>query len=81
MNVILAGWKELDWDAPRLTEEVQPDYVVLTLPVGKTHQENPSRNKKTPQENTTRKQPKKTIQKRIEARADNRFLFGTKEFF
>ena len=27
----------------KLTEEVQPDYVVLTLPIGKTHQENPSR--------------------------------------
>ena len=23
----------------RLTEEVQPDYVVLTLPIGKPHQE------------------------------------------
>lgn len=27
----------------RLTEEVQPDYVVLTLPIGKTPQENPIR--------------------------------------
>lgn len=31
----------MGWDAPKLTEEVQPDYVVLTLPIGKTHQENP----------------------------------------
>ena len=29
----------------RLTEEVQPDYVVLTLPIGKTPQENPIRKK------------------------------------
>ena len=43
VDKILAGWKDLDWDEPRLTEEVQPDYVVLTLPIGKTHQENPSR--------------------------------------
>ena len=38
--------------------ELQPDYVVLTLPVGKakTHQENPSRKpiKKTHQENPSR---------------------------
>ena len=32
----------------RLTEEVQPDYVVLTLPIGKPHQERPI--KKTHQE-------------------------------
>lgn len=45
VDKILAGWKELDWDEPRLTEEVQPDYVVLTLPIGKTRQENPIRKK------------------------------------
>lgn len=38
----------MGWDAPKLTEEVQPDYVVLTLPIGKTHQEKPI--KKTHQE-------------------------------
>ncbi len=43
VDKILAGWKKLGWDAPRLTEEVQPDYVVLTLPIGKTRQENPIR--------------------------------------
>ena len=63
MNVILAGWKELDWDAPRLTEEVQPDYVVLTLPVGKTHQETRKRHKNTPQENNLRKQSKKELRR------------------
>ena len=46
VDKILAGWKELGWDTPILSEEVQPDYVVLTLPIGKTHQENPSRNYK-----------------------------------
>ena len=53
VDKILAGWKELDWDEPRLTEEVQPDYVVLTLPIGKTHQERPI--KKTHQENPSRR--------------------------
>lgn len=43
VDKILAGWKELGWDEPKLTEEVQPDYVVLTLPIGNTHQENPPR--------------------------------------
>lgn len=36
VDKILTGWNELGWDNPTLTEEVQPDYVVLTLPVGNT---------------------------------------------
>ncbi len=61
VDKILAGWKELGWDEPKLTEEVQPDYVVLTLPIGKTPQEKPIRkpHKKTPQENPIRKSDKK----------------------
>ena len=45
VDKILSGWNDLGWSTPVLTEELQPDYVVLTLPVGKakTHQENPSR--------------------------------------
>ena len=43
VDKILAGWKEVGWDEPKLTEEVQPDYVVLTLPIGKAPQENPIR--------------------------------------
>ena len=35
VDKILSGWNELGWDAPILTEEIQPDYVVLTLPIGK----------------------------------------------
>ena len=69
VDKILAGWKELGWDAPVLSEEVQPDYVVLTLPIGKAHQENPSRKpikkeqnpsskSKTHQENPQRKPDK-----------------------
>lgn len=57
VDKILAGWKELGWDEPKLTEEVQPDYVVLTLPIGNTHQEKPLRKptKKTHQENPSRR--------------------------
>ena len=69
VDKILAGWKELGWDAPVLSEEVQPDYVVLTLPIGKANQENPSRKpikkeqnpsskSKTHQENPQRKPDK-----------------------
>ena len=63
VDKILAGWKELDWDEPRLTEEVQPDYVVLTLPIGKTHQERPI--KKTHQENPSRKPIKKDLMRAL----------------
>ena len=38
VDKILTGWNELGWDRPILTEEVQPDYVVLTLPIGNTKQ-------------------------------------------
>lgn len=67
VDKILSGRDELGWDKPELREDVQPDYVVLTLPVGRaaeTPQENPSRkwgepHKKTPQENPIRKLTKK----------------------
>lgn len=35
VDKILSGWNDLGWATPVLTEELQPDYVVLTLPVGK----------------------------------------------
>lgn len=70
MDKILSGWDELGWDKPILREDVQPDYVVLTLPVGRapeTPQENPSRkwdkpHKKTPQEN--RENPSRKLTKK-----------------
>lgn len=48
VDKILSGWNDLGWATPVLTEELQPDYVVLTLPMGKAkpHQENPTRNKR-----------------------------------
>ena len=55
MDKILAGWKELGWDTPILSEEEQPDYVVLTLPIGKTHQEGGKPIKKTHQETINKK--------------------------
>ena len=63
VDKILAGWKELGWDAPRLTEEVQPDYVVLTLPIGKTRQENPIRKPDKNEKNPTRKTDKKEMRR------------------
>ena len=63
VDKILAGWKELGWDEPKLTEEVQPDYVVLTLPIGNTHQEKTI--KKTHQENPPRKPIKKDLRRAL----------------
>lgn len=63
VDKILAGWRELDWDEPRLTEEVQPDYVVLTLPIGKTPQENPIRKPDKKTEKPTRKPDKKEMRR------------------
>lgn len=55
VDKILSGWDELGWDKPVLTEELQPDYVVLTLPIGKAE---------TPQEDTkpTQKKLRSTAQ-------------------
>ena len=64
VDKILAGWKELDWDEPRLTEEVQPDYVVLTLPIGKTRQENPIGKPDKKEENPIRKPDKKETRRK-----------------
>lgn len=55
VDKILAGWKELGWDTPILSEEVQPDYVVQTFPIGKTHQEGGKPIKKTHQETINKK--------------------------
>ena len=54
VDKILSGWDELGWDKPVLTEELQPDYVVLTLPIGKveTPQEDAKPTQKTYPENT-----------------------------
>ena len=63
MDKIVSGWKYLGWPAPTVAEESRPDYVVLTLQLGK--QESSRQPKKTTQENDTRKQPKKTTQEKV----------------
>lgn len=35
VDKILNGWNLLGWVAPFVEEEVRPDYVVLTMPIGK----------------------------------------------
>ena len=66
VDKILSGWDELGWDKPVLTEELQPDYVVLTLPIGKveTPQEDAKPTQKTYPENTkpTQKKLRSTAQ-------------------
>ena len=52
VDKIVSGWRYLGWPTPTVTEETRPDYVILTMYIGKPH-------KKTPQENPTRKPHKK----------------------
>lgn len=53
VDKIVSGWQSLGWPRPTVAEETRPDYVVLTMQLGK----NPD--KKTTLENDTRKQHKK----------------------
>ncbi len=69
VDKIVGGWKFLGWPRPTVVEKIRPDYVELTMLLGekddkKTRQENPTRkpDKKTRQENPTRKPDKKTRQ-------------------
>ena len=43
VDKIVSGWQSLGWPFPTVTEETRPDYVVLTMQLGKTTQENPTR--------------------------------------
>ena len=48
VDKIVSGWKYLGWPLPTVAEEIRPDYVVLTMlldtePDKKTTQENPTR--------------------------------------
>ena len=65
VDKIVSGWQSLGWPIPTVTEETRPDYVVLTMQLGKTPQENPTRkpHKKIPQENPTRKPRKKELRR------------------
>ncbi|MBV4225673.1 putative DNA binding domain-containing protein [Parabacteroides distasonis] len=69
VDKIVSGWRSLGWDTPSVAEETRPDYVVLTMQIGKpikkTHQENPSRKpiKKTHQESPAGKPDK--VEKRM----------------
>ena len=48
VNKIMSGWHFLGWPNPRVREETRPDYVVLSMPIGKP-------DKKTGQEERTDK--------------------------
>lgn len=54
VDKILTGWKDLGWDPPVLTEETQPDFVTLTLPIGVSSSENVTKK----DENVTKMSPK-----------------------
>lgn len=56
--LIVSGWRSLGWPLPTVMEETRPDYVVLTMRLGTNS------DKKTPQENPTRKPSKKDLRKK-----------------
>lgn len=35
VDKIVSGWEEIGWPVPMVTEEFHPDYVILTMPIGK----------------------------------------------
>lgn len=70
VDKIVSGWKYLGWPLPTVAEEIRPDYVVLTMlldtePDKKTTQENDTRkrHRKTTQENPTRKSNKQALRR------------------
>lgn len=50
VDKMMGGWRYLGWLTPNVTEETRPDYVVLTMRVGKSDNGAPTRrpHKKTP---------------------------------
>lgn len=57
VDKIVSGWQSLGWPHPTVAEETRPDYMVLTLQLGR------KTDKKTTQENTTRKPNKQDLRK------------------
>lgn len=75
---IVSGWKYLGWPAPTVAEESRPDYVVLTLQLGK--QESSRQPKKTTQENDPRKGYKTFQRTGTEKSNNSEILYGTQAF-
>ena len=78
VDKIVSGWKYLGWPAPTVAEESRPDYVVLTLQLGK--QESSRQPKKTTQENDTRKGYKTFQRTGTEKSKNSEILCGTQAF-
>ena len=43
VDKIVNGWRYLGWPTPVVTEETRPDYVVLTMRIGKSDESDPTR--------------------------------------
>ena len=61
VDKIVGGWWYLGWPTPTVREETRPDYVVLTMRIGKPDEDTPTRkpHKKNRQEKPIRKTDKK----------------------
>ena len=63
VDKIVSGWRYLGWPTPTVTEETRPDYVVLTMRIGKSDEDAPTR--KTHKKNRQEKPIRKTDKKRL----------------
>ena len=43
VDKIVGGWRYLGWPTPTVREETRPDYVVLTMRIGKPDEDDPTR--------------------------------------
>lgn len=43
VDKIVGDWRYLGWPTPTVTEETRPDYVVLTMRIGKSDENGPTR--------------------------------------
>lgn len=78
VDKIVSGWKSLGWPLPTVAEETRPDYVVLTLRLGK--QDSPKHPKKTSQENNPRKRYKTFPRAGAEKSENPEILYRTQAF-
>lgn len=78
VDKIVSGWKSLGWPLPTVAEETRPDYVVLTLRLGK--QDSPKHPKKTTQENNPRKRYKTFPRAGAEKSENPEILYRTQAF-
>ncbi len=41
VNKIVSGWRYLEWPVPTVTEDARQDYIVQTIRIGKSDEDDP----------------------------------------